>query len=537
MKRYRILAGLLILFLIAGCSNRQNSAQSGNLLPAADGTPETVLLTDPAQIEKERQSLWIAPQVPGGVWPTGYLPKGMNWAEGVIDHEVVLGLVEQAPPDAVLMTQSIWHYAVVAPVWSAREDVSFADLQSAWVGKPYGSTRQLRTLVVYQSDYHAIDWLLSGGENATLSTEFVTALEDNAANLAGQVNFDAWGIIPVNKLNQDLKIIKIDGLSPLEEAPAELPYRLQAAVALFAPAATTEVLPSGMFDDLLATFTTGYPGGVQPQMQQPPTETMVPTSTANPGLPAERTRQLDGMVEIFIPAGEFLMGCDPAHNDGFECHSDELPLHEVFLSDYYIDKYEVNNAQYALCVDAGVCADPYFTYSETRDLYFGNPQYDDYPAVNISWSEANTYCQWVGGDLPTEAQWSKAARGTSLQTYPWGDESPTCAYANAQEGATSAPCVGDTIKVGSRPDGASPYGVLDMAGNVWEWVRDWYSRDYYWNSPYEDPTGPETGTYKIVKGGSWDYSWSRLRIAYNSDHEPESHKNSFGFRCVTPAIP
>lgn len=309
---------------------------------------------------------------------------------------------------------------------------------------------------------------------------------------------------------------------PVVFQPANIPSTTTDAGGYF----TLTDVPAGIYDLHLAQ--SGYL--INPTILQ---------QTVPPSVAGLEFAQQDIILseQALIPAGSFQMGCDALHNAGYACDlygTVGLPLHTVLLNAYRIDKTEVTNAQYAQCVVAGACAAPAKSISRTQLSYFGNPTYASFPVIFVNWQSAVNYCVWVGKRLPTEAEWEKAARGSGEnRAYPWGDGWPNCTLANMYSTATSSYCLGDTTAVGSYPSGASPYGVLDMAGNVMEWTNDWFDANYYSNSPGSNPSGPASGTKKVQRGGSfWNTPWG-TRTAYRDAPGFPTDRNDFiGFRCA-----
>lgn len=292
-------------------------------------------------------------------------------------------------------------------------------------------------------------------------------------------------------------------------------------------------------------------GGSNAEPTPIPVATAVPTVavSANPTAAAadqdteagsERVSPVDGMVQVFIPAGTFRMGALDAN-----AAADELPDHQVTLSAFWMDKLEVTNAMYMLCVQAGACDPPVTFASEKHDSYFNTDEFADYPVVNVTWGEAVDYCEWAGKRLPTEAEWERAARGDDFRNFPWGDERPGSTQANFNNN------IRDVTRVGSFPAGASPYGILDMSGNVWEWVSDFYDPNYYSSSVATNPTGPLAavggGHRHVIRGGSYQDVEKDIRVSSRgfangpnpdaSDMESEEYtgaaSSNIGFRCAS----
>lgn len=249
----------------------------------------------------------------------------------------------------------------------------------------------------------------------------------------------------------------------------------------------------------------------------------------------------DGMVQVYVPGGDFLMGSRPGEAMARE---DEIPQRSVYLDAFWMDRTEVTNAMYANFLnqqgnqieggDTWLDAD-----DPTAQIVYRNgswqafSEHENHPAVEITWYGARAYCDWVRRRLPTEAEWEKAARGVDGRTFPWG-EGESGVIKVPCERANLAGCEGGTQPVGSYPDYASPYGVLDMDGNIAEWVQDWYDADYYQRAPDRNPSGPSQGEYRILRGGSWTMSYLTARTTnrFRADPGFACYYHGEGFRCA-----
>jgi serine/threonine protein kinase len=326
----------------------------------------------------------------------------------------------------------------------------------------------------------------------------------------------AWTDTPTPDLAATVEALAIAALTATAEAwtdtptPSDTPTATPTPTHTLTPTATPSPTPSPE---------PGFTPGPPIQFPPPPGATLIPAGSANRAwTPIEGDYR--GIPLVAVPPGCFLMGSE-------EGDADEKPVRRVCLSAYWIGQTEVTNAQYAACVNAGACAPP-------RDrTAFDDPAQADLPVTWVSWFDAAAFAEWIGAMLPTGAQWEYAARGPESWVYPWGNTPPDCTLANLTG------CVGSARSVGSYPAGASWVGALDLAGNVWEWVADYYGRDYYASltDGALDPAGPPYGDMHYVRGSSWQNEAHYARAFYQGGNYPDYAIGVLGFRVALPAIP
>ena len=282
---------------------------------------------------------------------------------------------------------------------------------------------------------------------------------------------------------------------------------------LLLTACTANQLPLSESTSTQASLPTNVPAtAIPPSPNQPalPTAavTVIPEASPTAEQLTSKISQVDGMPQVYIPAGTFHMG-------GLDVRRapNEIPDHDVTLDAFWMDQLEVTNAMYGLCITAGSCTLPQELKSQRRPEYFDNPEFKDYPVIYVTWGQAKAYCEWAGRRLPTEAEWERSGRGDDLRTFPWGEDKANGLLANYNM------LVGDTSRVGTYPAGASPFGVFDMAGNVAEWVNDFYSFDYsVLLENTLNPMGPTTSSSlaRVVRGGSLGDAEINIRVAKRS---------------------
>lgn len=298
------------------------------------------------------------------------------------------------------------------------------------------------------------------------------------------------------------------------------------------------------------TETQPAPVEISPPTEVPATDVPItftlepPTDTPPPTQDTQRVSPTDGMNLVYVPAGEFPMGAAVSRFD------QSKPEHTVYLDSFWIDKTEVTNAMFAQFTGQT----GYVGELEAQGLtwFYENATWitrggagwrnpfgpgtslngrEDHPVIQVTWNDAAAYCAWAGRRLPTEAEWEKAARGPNGNLYPWGNNEPTGSLANFGNQ------IGDIVRVGSYPGNVSPYGAFDMAGNVYEWVADFFSTTYYASSPPSNPAGPSSGKYRVMRGGSWQLEATRLLTYEREVSQPGYGNSNLGFRCAVETAP
>lgn len=429
-----------------------------------------------------------------------------DWCDWEIDMAIVMNRTRKGRPRIIPVIAKpcdvpdrLIHVSYVSFI--GRYDDALNELLT----KGFGLQRKLPDGVLWVGPPTSLTFVKSPSRESPLPT---------APKIAGMVG--AFVLVVVICLG--LFSVLSNGVSSIATAQTATPTMIALATPTRAPEPTV-ILPTSTAIPTMTPKPTDTPLPTA-TFTPKPTDTPRPTATPTPWIGLSKISPIDGAQMMFVPAGEFTMGS----NDG---DSDEKPPHPVTLDEFWIDKFEATNALYKKCVAAGKCQPPNPTESYTRDAYYGNSQFDNYPVIYVSWNDATRFCEWAGRRLPTEAEWEKAARGTDGRIYPWGntfDNNRLISF----EGK-----FGDSAAVGSYPSGASPYGVMDMAGNVWEWIADWYGNNYYSNSPKLNPPGPTIGERRGLRGGAWsNKGQDSARVANRDSNVPDDRYFDVGFRCA-----
>jgi WD40 repeat protein len=518
----------------------------------------------------------------GRVEGVAFSPDGATLASGAGDGTVRLWRVSdgmllrtlEKPPPGVYPVYSVAFSPDGATLASGEHGArtNVADSVRLWRvsdGMPLGTLGEQHTNAVYYSVAFSPDgatlasgagdgtvrlWRVADGmllhtlEGHTNSVESVTFSPDGATLVSGSQDSTVrmWRVsdgMPLRTLEEHTNTVygvafspdgailasgSWDGTVRLWRVSDGMPLRTIEGVIVSSVAFSSDgaLLASGSWDGTVWLW--GIPGEVG--QASPATVTPSPTAPTSEHQPGDtHTRAKDGMQMVYVPAGEFLMGSTDADSDASD---DEKPQHTVYLDAFWIDKTEVSRSQFHMCVNSGMCQTP--MTCEHDSIVYDYDTFAEFPMTCVDWNQAQSYCQWVGARLPTEAEWEKAARGTDGRKYAWGNSAPDDNKANYNS-RTDNLCVGFSSKVGSYPTGASPYGALDIAGNVWEWCADWYDRDYYSSSPTNNPTGPYSNDKKVLRGGDWCSNPRDIRAARRDYTYPDARSMHLGFRCVMPA--
>lgn len=269
-----------------------------------------------------------------------------------------------------------------------------------------------------------------------------------------------------------------------------------------------------------AFLITAQAGAAEPRLPVPRPDLTDRHLIAGTQITAAQLDSRNAVPMVGIPAGELAMGSDRGDDD-------EQPVHRIVIKAFYLDAFEVTVSRYAEFL-ASQKSDPPFKWNEALAGPHGNK-----PVTGVDWYDARDYCRWVGKRLPTEAEWEMAARGTEGRLYPWGDEHPTKGHVNA--GQTKWRGYDTLTNVGRYELGKSRSGVYDLAGNLWEWVADWYDPAYYQYSPRDNPPGPSVGPLKVMRGGAWNNDAKSIRSMNRAGYTPDARRNDVGFRCAKDA--